>query len=340
MIIVLKPNVQEDEIQHIVQKIEQLGLKAHISRGEQQTIIGAIGDEAVLAEQPLEAISSVERVLPVARPYKLASRDFSPDNTTVRVGSGTIGGGSLTIIAGPSTVESEEQIMEVAHALAKGRADILSGAAYKPRTSPYSFQGLGKKGLDILASARDASGLPVATEVMDPRNISLVAEYADIIQIGSRNMQNYDLLREAGKQPKPILLKRGIMNTLTELLMSAEYILSQGNKNVIICESGIRTFENATPHSLDLMSIPFLRKETHLPVAVDISNAAGQSDYIEPIAMAAVAAGADVVMVEVHPRPEQAMVDGAQSITPDVFTALSDRLRKLHTLIQEMGETV
>jgi len=333
MIIVLKAQVTNDEIDHIVNKIEKLGLKAHISRGEQQTIIGVIGDESKLIEQPIEAISGVEKVLPVVKQYKLASRDFHADNTVISHAGISIGGGNLCIIAGPCTVESEEQTMTISRAIKKGGAHALRGGAYKPRTSPYAFQGLGKKGLEILLKAKKEVSLPIITEVMDPRNVELVAEYADFIQIGARNIQNFDLLKEVGKQPKPIVLKRGMMSTINEFLMSAEYILAQGNEKVILCERGIRTFETSTRSSLDLCSIPVLQRETHLPVIVDPSHAAGYWRYVEPLSLAAIAAGADGLMIEVHNSPENAMVDGAQSLLPKNFSSLVEKVRSIHSII-------
>lgn len=333
MVIILKPDVSQEEMDHIVSKIERLGLKAHISIGEFQTIIGVIGDENKLVEQPIEAISGVERVLPIAKPYKLASRDFHPDNSRVIQGSLEIGNGKLGIIAGPCTVEGEEQTLSIAREVKKRGADALRGGAYKPRTSPYSFQGLGKKGLEILVAARRETGLPVVTEVMDPRNVDLVAEYADLIQIGARNIQNFDLLKEVGKQAKPIVLKRGMMSTIKEFLMSAEYILSQGNSHVILCERGIRTFETSTRNSMDISSIPVLHKETHLPVIVDPSHAAGLWEYVESLSLAAVAAGADGLMVEVHNHPELAMVDGAQSLLPEKFATMVAKARDIHRII-------
>lgn len=333
MIIVMKPDVSEEEINHIVARLEKLGLRAHISRGEHQTIIGAIGDESILNEQPIEAISGVERVLPIVKPWKLASRDFHPGATTVHAGSGSFGTGALTLAAGPPVVEDEEQTLTTARALAAAGAAFLRSAAYKPRTSPYAFQGLGKRGLEILAQVSAATGLPVITEVLDPRSIDLVAEYAAVIQIGSQNIQNYDLLREAGKQKKPILLKRGIMSTLSEFLLAAEYILSQGNNSVILCDCGIRTFEQVTRSALDVSAIPFLKQETHLPVVVDPSQAAGNSFFVAALAMAAVAAGADGVCLDVHPDPESAMVHGNQSILPAQFAELAGRLAGIHAIV-------
>lgn len=334
MIIVLKPETSQEEIDHIVERIEKLGLQAHISKGEIQTIIGAIGDESKLMDQPLEAISGVERVFPISKPYKLASRDFHPENSVISYAGLNIGGGNLTIFAGPCTIESRDQTIEIAKEVKKYGADGLRGGAYKPRTSPYAFQGLGKKGLEILAEAKKLTGLPVVTEVMDPRNVELVEEYADFIQIGARNVQNFDLLKEVGKQAKPVVLKRGMMTKIKEYLMSVEYILAQGNKNVILCERGIRTFETSTRNSMDICSIPVLKKETHLPVIVDPSHAAGIWDYVEPISLAAIAAGADGLMVEVHNDPDNAMVDGAQSLYPKRFASLLEKVKRIHSVLK------
>ena len=339
MIIVLKPEVTDEEIQHIVDKIETYGLKTHISKGELRTVIGAIGDETILSEKPIEAISGVERVMPVVEPYKLASRSFHPDDSIISIDGGkvTIGGDNIAIIAGPCTVENEDQTIKTAIAVKKAGANLLRGGAFKPRTSPYSFQGLGEKGLEILLKAKKETGLPIVTEVMDPRDVALVAEKADVIQIGARNVQNFNLLKEVGRHKKPILLKRGMMTTMKELLMSAEYVMSEGNLQVMLCERGIRTFETATRNTLDLSIIPVAKEKTHLPVVIDPSHATGHREYVEPMSLAAVAAGAAALMIEVHYKPEDAMVDGAQSLTPEGFTSF---MQKAKGIASAIGKTL
>jgi 3-deoxy-7-phosphoheptulonate synthase len=337
MIIVLRPEVTEEEIQHIVDKIETYGLKVHISRGQERTIIGAIGDETKLREKPLDAISGVEKVMPVVEPYKLASRSFHPENSIISIDGGKVkvGGDTIAVIAGPCTVETEEQTIKTAIEVKKSGANLLRGGAFKPRTSPYSFQGLGKDGLEILVAAKKETGLPIVTEVMDPRDVELVAEYSDVIQIGARNVQNFTLLKEVGKYKKPILLKRGMMSTIEELLMSAEYIMSEGNLSVMLCERGIRTFETSTRNTLDLSMIPVTRKLTHLPNVIDPSHAAGKRDYVEPLTLASIACGCDALLIEVHHCPEEAMVDGAQSLTPVAFT---DLMKKANAVAKAVGK--
>ncbi len=331
MIIVLKPSVTEEEIQHIVDRIQQYGLKTHISRGEERTIIGAIGDETIRREKPLEAISGVERVLPVVEQYKLASRSFHPEDSIIKIDGGkvTIGGDTIAVMAGPCTVESEEQTVQTAIEVKKGGANLLRGGAFKPRTSPYAFQGLGKKGLEILQIAKKETGLPIVTEVMDPRDAELVFEYADVVQVGARNIQNFNLLKEIGKYRKPILLKRGMMTTMQELMMSAEYVMSEGNMDVILCERGIRTFETETRNTLDISMVPAANKMTHLPTVIDPSHAAGKRDFIESLTLAGVAAGTDGLMIEVHYSPETAKVDGAQSLTPAQFAKIMQIAKKV-----------
>ena len=316
MIIVLKPGVSDEEVQHIVKKIESLGLKTHISKGVERTIIGAIGDEAILREKPLDAISGVEKVLPVVEPYKLASRSFHPDKTIIKVGDIEIGGNTISVAAGPCTVETEKQTIETAIAVKKAGANLLRGGAFKPRTSPYAFQGLGKKGLEILKKAKEETGLPIVTEVMDTRDVDAVMDFADVVQIGARNVQNFNLLKEVGKGKKPIILKRGLSTSIQEFLMSAEYIMSEGNLNVILCERGIRTFETATRNTLDISVIPVVGKMSHLPIMIDPSHAAGYKQFVPSLSFAAIAAGCDALLIEVHINPEEAMVDGAQSLNP------------------------
>lgn len=333
MIIVLKPQATEAEIKHVIDKIESLGLKPHVSRGTERTIIGAIGDEAPLRVQPLEVLPGVEKVLPILKPYKLVSRDFRREDTVVEVEGRTIGGRALAMIAGPCAVEDRESLLRVALDIKEAGAGFLRGGAFKPRTSPYSFQGLEKEGLEYLRQAKQATGLAIVTELMDPREMELVVEYTDIIQIGARNMQNFKLLREVGMARKPVLLKRGLSATIKELLMSAEYICSEGNHQVILCERGIRTFETMTRNTLDLAAVPVLKAESHLPVIVDPSHGVGRWDLVPPMALAAVAAGADGLMVEVHPSPEDALSDGVQSLKPQRFASLMEDLRKVAAIV-------
>ncbi|MGH9459473.1 MAG: 3-deoxy-7-phosphoheptulonate synthase [Thermoanaerobaculia bacterium] len=330
MIIVTKKGITEGELDHIRERVEMLGLRTHLSRGEHRTIIGCIGDEALLQESALLSIPGVESAVPVMKPYKLAAREFVADPTRVRAGDGcgaTIGAAELAIIAGPCAVESREVLREAARGVAAAGATMLRGGAFKPRTSPYSFQGLGEDGLKMLAEARAETGLPVVTEVLDTRHVEIVAEHADVLQIGARNMQNFALLSEVGRVQRPVLLKRGLSATIPELLMAAEYILSQGNRDVILCERGIRTFDRSTRNTLDVGAIAVLKKETHLPVVVDPSHAAGRADLVPALAFAAVAAGADGLIIEVHPRPEEALSDGDQSLSLAQFASLMERVR-------------
>lgn len=329
MIIVTCRGITEAELDHIRERVEASGLRTHLSRGEQRTIIGCIGDEARLEETALLSMPGVESVLPVMKPYKLASREFAAQPTRVRAGDGigaTFGGTELAIVAGPCSVESREMLHEAALSVRGCGATMLRGGAFKPRTSPYAFQGLGEAGLKMLADVRAETGLPVVTEVLDTRHVDLVAKYADVLQIGARNMQNFELLREVGRIRRPVLLKRGMSATVAELLMAAEYILAQGNPDVVLCERGIRTFETATRNTLDLGAIAFLKRETHLPVIADPSHAAGRSDLVLPLAFAAIAAGADGLIIEVHPRPEEALCDGNQSLSPATFARLMQSL--------------
>jgi len=329
MIIVLRPRATEEEVAQVCRRIEALGLTPHLSRGVERTIIGAIGDERVLLDKAIEALPMVEKVLPILKPYKLASRDFQPENSVVAVNGVRVGGRSLAVIAGPCSVESREMLLAVAKEVKAAGAHLLRGGAFKPRTSPYAFQGLGEEALRYLAEAKRETGMPVVTELMDPREAMLVLKYADVIQVGARNMQNFRLLKELGMQKTPVLLKRGMSSTIRELLMSAEYIMSEGNYNVILCERGIRTFEDATRNTLDLSAIPVLKQLTHLPVLVDPSHGTGKWDLVAPMALAAVAAGADGVMVEVHPRPEEALSDGPQALLPYRFQRMMDDLKRV-----------
>ena len=327
MIIITRYDITDEELDHIRERVEAAGLHTHLSRGERRTIIGCIGDEAKLQEVPLRSLAGVEQVLPVLKPYKLASKEFSAQNTVVRVGANaSIGSEVLTVIAGPCSVENRTMLYETAHAVQAAGATILRGGAFKPRSSPYSFQGLGKQALELLAEVRAETGLPVVTEVLDTRDVDIVAEHADMMQVGARNMQNFALLSELGRVQRPVLLKRGLSATISELLMSAEYIMAHGNHQVVLCERGIRTYERATRNTLDVSAIPVLKRETHLPVIVDPSHAGGDSDLVAPLAFAAVAAGADGLIIEVHPDPESALSDGDQSLNPGAFNTVMDRL--------------
>ncbi|MBI3331283.1 MAG: 3-deoxy-7-phosphoheptulonate synthase [Candidatus Omnitrophica bacterium] len=338
MIIVLKPKATKQQIEHLIERIKALGLKPMVSKGTERTIIGVIGSEDVLRVQPLEVIPGVEKVMPVLKPYKLVSREFKPDPTIVDVGGGvTIGGKALVVMAGPCSVENREMLFETARAVHRAGAHLLRGGAFKPRTSPYSFQGLGEEGLKLLREAARATGMRVVTELLDTRDIQLVEQYADVIQIGARNMQNFELLKEVGQSRKPVLLKRGLSATITEFLLAAEYILSQGNFNVILCERGIRTFETLTRFTLDLAAVPIIKQLSHLPVVVDPSHGTGSWEYVGPMAKAAVAAGADGLLIEVHPNPETALSDGPQSLLPKKFAALVSELRKV---AQAIGRTL
>lgn len=332
MIIVMQAGATQKQTDDVTSAVRSLGFKPHLSAGEETTIIGVIGDERKLDPARFQTLPGVERVIPILRPFKLASRDFKKRIPNVTVGDRLMGDGTLTVIAGPCAIESYEQTLECARAVKKSGAHILRGGAFKPRTSPYSFQGLGKKGLEILSEVRRITGLKVVTEVMSVQDLPAVAEVADIVQIGARNMQNFALLDEVGRQPKPVLLKRGMMATLEEFLLSAEYILSRGNPNVILCERGIRTFERFTRNTLDISAVPALKHHTHLPVVVDPSHASGVREYVTPLSRAAVAAGADGIMIEVHPHPEQALCDGQESLTPEEFEKLMGEIRPLAAL--------
>ncbi|MDP3722202.1 MAG: 3-deoxy-7-phosphoheptulonate synthase [Candidatus Omnitrophota bacterium] len=333
MIIVLKPNATKQQIAHLAEKIKALGLKPMVSKGTERTIIGVIGPEDALRVQPLEVIPGVERVIPVLKPYKLVSREFKPESSVISIGGVKIGGKELVVMAGPCSVENRQMLLATAKAVKRAGAQVLRGGAFKPRTSPYSFQGLGEEGLKYLREAGDATGLKVVTELMDVREIELVEKYADIIQIGARNMQNFELLKEAGQSHKAVLLKRGLSATITEFLLAAEYIVSQGNFNVILCERGIRAFEDQTRFTLDLAAVPVIEKLSHLPVVVDPSHATGHWDLVEPMAKAAVAGGADGLMIEVHPNPEAALSDGPQSLLPERFAHLMKELKKVAKVV-------
>ena len=327
MIIVTRRNVTEEEIDHIRERVEALGLQTHISRGESRVVIGCIGDEERLQHVPLLSVPGVEAVHPVMKPYKLASRQFTADPTRIPLGSVEVGGPRVVVLAGPCSVEGRDVMEETGSFLASRGASGLRGGAFKPRTSPYSFQGLGQEGLQILADVRAEIGLPVVTEVMDPRQVELVAEYADALQVGTRNMQNFPLLSEVGRTHRPVLLKRGMASTVKDLLLAAEYVMKQGNAKVMLCERGIRTFETATRNTFDLAAIPLLKQETHLPVIADPSHGAGRRDLVPALAFGAVAAGVDGLLVEVHPDPERAWSDGEQTLDFQEFEDLMERLR-------------
>jgi 3-deoxy-7-phosphoheptulonate synthase len=337
MIIVLKPHSTSAEIDHILERIQELGFKPHLSRGEHRTIIGVIGDENKLQAEPLQAIPGVEQVLPILKPFKLAGREFRPKDSVVSVGRVRVGGGALLMIAGPCAVESAQILDEIAGQVKAAGANLLRGGAFKPRTSPYSFQGLGEDGLKILRDTGARHGLPVVTEVMDPRQVPLVERYADMFQIGARNMQNFDLLKEVGQARKPVLLKRGMSATVKDLLMSAEYILAEGNPDVVLCERGVRSFEDSTRNMLDMSAVPNVKGQSHLPIIVDPSHATGRPDLIPAMACAAVAAGADGVHIEVHSCPEKALSDGPQALLPKQYAAVMAQLRRL---AEVMGKAV
>ena len=327
MIIVMKGTATETDLQRVIQTVEELGYQPHVIRGTQRSVIGAIGDERGKARlQSLEAMPGVESVVPILQPFKLASREFKPTRTVVKVRDVEIGGDRVVVMAGPCSVENEDQILETAKAVKEAGATILRGGAFKPRTSPYAFQGLGEEGLRLLAAAREETGLAIVTEVLKSEDVDLVAETADMIQIGARNVQNFALLKRVGEVGKPVLLKRGMATTIQEFLMAAEYVLSEGTYDVVLCERGIRTFETATRFTLDLNAVPVLKKHSHLPVIVDPSHGTGHWEYVTPMAKAAIACGADGLMVEVHIRPEMAMSDGVQSLKPATFRRLMQEI--------------
>jgi len=337
MIIVLKPQSTDAQIDHILERIQELGLKPHLSRGEHRTIIGVIGDETKMQAEPLQAIPGVEQVLPILKPFKLASREIHKKNSVVMVGKVRVGDGSLAMIAGPCAIEGREVLEEIAGHVKAAGANILRGGAFKPRTSPYSFQGMGEEGLKILREVGDRHGMPVVTEVMDPRQVPVVERHADMFQIGARNMQNFDLLKEVGQARKPVLLKRGMSATVKDLLMSAEYVLAEGNPNVILCERGVRSFEDSTRNMMDISAVPNVKGQSHLPIIVDPSHATGRPDLIPPMACAGVAAGADGVHIEVHSGPEKALSDGPQALLPKQYAEVMTQMRRL---AEVMGKTI
>ena len=321
MMIVMKTTATEGEVQTVIERVTLAGARPHVIRGQERAVIGAIGDAEHVAGLELEAVAGVEQVMPITKPFKLASTQFrhGAGPSVFEIAGRRIGGPNFAMIAGPCTVESREQLLTTAHTVAAAGATMLRGGAYKPRTSPYAFQGLGQEGLRLLAEAKAQTGLPVVTEVMDARDIEPVVEVADVIQIGARNMQNYSLLSEIGRAGKPVLIKRGLSSTLEELLMAAEYVLKEGNPNVILCERGIRTFETAYRFTLDITAVPVLKELSHLPVIVDPSHAAGRRDLVTPLSLAAAAAGADGIIVETHPQPDEAICDGPQALPTDTF---------------------
>jgi 3-deoxy-7-phosphoheptulonate synthase len=332
VIIILKSGVSDEQIDHVIQRVEALGFHAHLSKGTYRTVIGVIGDEQKLQTEPLAAIPGVAQVIPVLPPYKLASIEAHPKATIVDVSGVKVGGGYLAMIAGPCAIEGYERLDAIAGEVRAAGANILRGGAFKPRTSPYAFQGMAEEGLKILRDVGDKHGMPVVTEVMDPRRVELVDKYTDMLQIGARNMQNFSLLTEVGQTKKPVLLKRGMNATIVDLLMSAEYILSQGNSQVVLCERGVKSFDPATRNLYDVAAVPLAKGLTHLPIIVDPSHATGRPDLIPPCALAGVAAGADGVHIEVHNCPEEAMSDGPQALLPHQYAELADQIRRLAEL--------
>ncbi len=337
MMIIMRTDATQEQIDLVVKQVEVNGLRVHLSTGTERTVIGAIGDGRPVLRDQFMFLPGVDRVVPISRPFKLASREFIPESSVFRIDGVTVGGEELVLVAGPCSVESRNQLLETAFAVKEAGANALRGGAYKPRTSPYSFQGLGEEGLELLAEARQLTGLPVITEVMSPEQIPLVTRYADVLQIGARNMQNYTLLHAAGESQYPVLLKRGMMATVEELLMAAEYILSHGNRRVILCERGIRTFETATRNTTDINAIPVLKSLTHLPVILDPSHSTGNWQYVTAIARAGVAAGADGLIVEVHPDPASALSDGGQSLKPERF---ADLVCQAKAIAEAVGRTI
>ena len=333
MIAILKQGTTQEQTEHLLTWLKNMNLDVHVSEGQEITVLGLIGDTTRVDIDLLSSLEIVQSVKRVSEPFKQANRKFHPNDTIVQVGNAKFGGGHFAMIAGPCSVESEEQVIGIAQAVKEAGADVLRGGAFKPRTSPYAFQGLKDEGIRMLLEAKKATGLPIITEIMNARSLDLFEE-VDIIQVGARNMQNFDLLQELGKTDKPILLKRGLANTLQELLMSAEYIMSEGNENIILCERGIRTYETYTRNTLDLSAVPVLRELTHLPIVVDPSHATGKANLVPPMAMAAAACGADGLMIEVHNNPACALCDGPQSLTPDAFAVLNQKVQKVREAIQ------
>ena len=326
MMIIMRTSATQADVDNVVARVKSLQLDAHLSAGAERTVIGVVGDGRPIEPSMFVRLPGVDSIVPISKPYKLASREFYPENSLVPIGEHKVGNGSAIIIAGPCSVESREQLLETAYAVKEAGAHALRGGAYKPRTSPYSFQGMGEEGLKLLAEARDLTGLPIVTEVTSPELVTLVAEYADVLQIGTRNMQNYSLLKAAGQTNRTILLKRGMSATISDFLMAAEYILAQGNQNVILCERGIRTFETATRNTTDINAIPVLKSLTHLPIMLDPSHSTGDWRYVASLSRSGIAAGADGIIVEVHPDPANALSDGAQSLKPKRFAELVNQI--------------
>ena len=337
MIIVMKPDAKKEQVEKLQEELIHEGMTVQLNEGVQCTVLGIIGDTQKLDYEALGMRDGVERVMRVQEPFKKSNRKFHNDDTVIHVGGVQIGGGTMTVMAGPCSVESAAQVTGIAKRVKKAGARLLRGGAYKPRTSPYAFQGLEKEGLEMLREAREATGLPIVSEIISPRHVEMFEMVVDVIQIGARNMQNFDLLKEVGKTQKPILLKRGLSSTIEEWLMSAEYIMSRGNNNVILCERGIRTFETYTRNTLDLSAVAAVKKLSHLPIIVDPSHGTGRREMVEPMAMAAVAAGADGLMIEVHNDPAKALTDGQQSLTPDQFDSVMEKVKKVSEL---MGKTL
>lgn len=329
MVIVMKPDANEEQIKRITDKIEEKGLKTQVIKGMNNAIVGVVGDASHIDRETLALSEGIDKIVPINEPFKKANRKMHPDNTTVNVKGVEIGGNKLTVIAGPCSIESEDQVEQIAKAVKASGAAILRGGAYKPRSSPYSFQGLKGEGLMMMVRASEKVGIPIVTEILDPRHVEMFENLADIMQIGARNMQNYELLKEVGRAKTPVLLKRGFASTIDEWLMAAEYIMSEGNENVILCERGIRTFSKYTRNTLDLSSVPVVKSLSHLPIVVDPSHALGKSEMVESMSLAAVAAGADGLLIEVHNDPKHALCDGAQSITPAQFKTLMGKIKKV-----------
>jgi len=329
MMVVMQEGATDEQVARVIARVEEVGASAHISSGDTVTLIGVIGDREDLTSLPIEAMEGVDRVVAILKPYKLVSREFRPRDTVIDVRGAKIGGGHFAIIAGPCSIESAEQVLEAARTVKAAGAHMMRGGAFKPRTSPYAFQGLGEEGLEMMAAAREETGLPIVTEVLDPRDMDVVCAYADVLQVGARNMQNFLLLAEVGKADKPVLIKRGPSATIEELLMAAEYVVKEGNRRVILCERGIRTFETATRNTFDVSAVPVIKLASHLPVVVDPSHSAGLRDLVLPLSLAGVAAGADGVIVETHPNPEHALCDGPQSLPTSVFGEYADRVLEL-----------
>ncbi len=332
--VIMRANATEPQIANVVAYVEKNGLNAHLSRGAERTVIGVVGDIRRVSKETFELMDGVDSVMRISRPYKITSREFQPEKTVFNVNGVKVGSEEILVIAGPCSVEGREQLLEIAQAVKEAGGHALRGGAFKPRTSPYAFQGMGEAGLELLAEARELTGLPIVTEVMAPEQVPLVAKYADVLQVGARNMQNFNLLHAVGKTDKVILLKRGMSATAEELLMAAEYVLSNGNRRVMLCERGIRTFETATRNTTDINAVPVLQAQTHLPVVLDPSHSTGKWEYVLPIARAAIAAGADGLIVEVHQRPEEAASDGAQSLKPEKFAQMVRQIRAVAEAVE------